>query len=70
MLGVALGQSPAGAWGMKPEALCPNATPNPTGAPPSRSWGTCMFPPNGAARRPPQGASALGRPCGSHSEAP
>ncbi len=28
--------------------------------------GVCMFPPNGAARRSPQGASALGWPCGAH----
>ncbi len=28
---------------------------------------TCMFPPNGAARRSPKGASALGRPGGTHS---
>jgi len=27
MFGVARGQSPAGAWGMKPEGLCPRATP-------------------------------------------
>src|SRR5258707_8287692 len=26
----------------------------------------CVFPPNVAARRSPQGASALGRPCGTH----
>jgi hypothetical protein len=31
-----------------------------------RPGGAGLFPPNGAARRPPQGAIALGRPGGDH----